>query len=161
MAASSSAARSPVARRTSSRSAAGWRRLKMLNQFWDTNSLNIALRIKTNSVRGGAVEGVYMRDVTVGEVAEAVVTIDYFYEEGDAGKFPPIVRDVEVRNVTSRKSKYGLLLRGYAHDPIADVRLIDCRFDGVAEGDVIEAVRDLARTNVVVNGSAVNDRVTR
>jgi polygalacturonase len=127
----------------------------------DSPQLDRALRIKTNSVRGGAVEGVYMRDVTVGEVAEAVVTIDYFYEEGDAGKFPPIVRDVEVRNVTSRKSKYGLLLRGYAHDPIADVRLIDCRFDGVAEGDVIEAVRDLARTNVVVNGSAVNDRVTR
>jgi len=127
----------------------------------DSPQLDRALRIKTNSVRGGAVEGVYMRDVTVGEVAEAVVTINYFYEEGDAGKFPPIVRDVEVRNVTSRKSKYGLLLRGYAHDPIEDVRLIDCRFDGVAEGDVIEAVRDLARTNVVVNGSAVNDRVTR
>ena len=127
----------------------------------DSPQLDRALRIKTNSVRGGTVEGVYMRDVTVGEVAEAVVTIDYFYEEGDAGKFPPIVRDVEVRNVTSRKSKYGLLLRGYAHDPIADVRVIDCRFDGVAEGDVIEAVRDLARTNVVVNGSAVNDRVTR
>ena len=63
--------------------------------------------------------------------------------------------------MTSRKSKYGLLLRGYAHAPIADVRLIDCRFDGVSDGDVIEAVRDLARTNVVVNGSAVNDRVTR
>ena len=45
-----------------------------------------------------------MRDVTVGQVAEAVVTIDYFYEEGDAGKFPPIVRDVEVRNVTAKKS---------------------------------------------------------
>jgi polygalacturonase len=127
----------------------------------DSPQLDRALRIKTNSVRGGTVEGVYMRDVTVGEVAEAVVTIDYFYEEGDAGRYPPIVRDVEVRNVTSRKSKHGLLLRGYAHDPIADVRVIDCKFDGVAEGDVIEAVRELARTNVVVNGSPVNDRVTR
>src|SRR5678816_4555867 len=91
----------------------------------DSPRLDRALRIKTNSVRGGVIEGVYMRDVTVGEVAEAVVTIDYFYEEGDAGGYPPIVRDVEVRNVTSRKSKHGLLLRGYAHDPIADVRVID------------------------------------
>jgi polygalacturonase len=127
----------------------------------DSPQLDRALRIKTNSVRGGTVEGVYMRDVTVGEVAEAVVTIDYFYEEGDAGKFPPVVQDVEVRNVTSRKSKYGLLLRGYAHDPIADVRLIDCRFDGVTDGDVIEAVRDLSRTNVLVYGTAVTDHVTR
>jgi len=127
----------------------------------DSPRLDRALRIKTNSVRGGIVEGVYMRGVTVGQVAEAVVTIDFFYEEGDAGPFPPIVRDVEVRTVTSTKSKYGLLLKGYAKDPITDVRLIDCRFDGVAEGDVIEAVRDLVRTNVVVNGTAITDRISR
>ena len=127
----------------------------------DSPRLDRALRIKTNSVRGGIVEGVYMRGVTVGQVAEAVVTIDFFYEEGDAGPFPPIVRDIEVRTVTSTKSKYGLLLKGYAKDPITDVRLIDCRFDGVAEGDVIEAVRDLVRTNVVVNGTAITDRISR
>ena len=73
----------------------------------------------------------------------------------------PIVRDVEVRAVTSTRSKYGLLLKGYAKDPITDVRLIDCRFDGVTDGDVIEAVRDLARTNVVVNGTAITDRISR
>ena len=32
----------------------------------DSPRLDRALRIKTNSVRGGTVEGVYMRDVTVG-----------------------------------------------------------------------------------------------
>ena len=71
------------------------------------------------------------------------------------------MRDVEVRNVTSRTSKHGVLLKGYPNAPITDVRLIDCRFDGVTDGDVIEAVRDLARTNVVVNGTAITDRVTR
>ena len=127
----------------------------------DSPRLDRALRIKTNSVRGGIVEGIYMRDVTVGEVAEAVVTVDYFYEEGDAGKFPPVVRDIEVRNVTSRKSKYGLLLRGYARDPVADVRIRDCTFDGVADGDLVEAVRDLRLENVRVNGRLVNERITR
>jgi hypothetical protein len=104
---------------------------------------------------------VYMRDVTVGQVAEAVLTIDYFYEEGDSGTFAPVVRDIEVRNVTSRASRHGLLLKGYAKDPIRDVRVIDCRFEGVTDGDVIEAVSDLSRTNVVVNGTAITDRVTR
>src|SRR3954464_117220 len=70
----------------------------------DSPRLDRVLRIKTNSVRGGTIEGIYMRDIIVGEVAEAVVTIDYFYEEGDTGKFPPVVRDVELRKVTSRKS---------------------------------------------------------
>jgi polygalacturonase len=122
----------------------------------DSPQLDRALRIKTNSVRGGIVEGVYMRDVTVGQVAEAVVTIDFFYEEGDAGTYPPTVRDVEVRNVTSRKSQYALLLRGYAHDPISDVRIVDCTFEGVAKPDVVEAVKGLAFTNVRRNGQLLD-----
>ncbi len=127
----------------------------------DSPQLDRALRIKTNSVRGGVVEHVYMRDVTVGEVAEAVVTVNFFYEEGDAGVFPPVVRDIEVRRVTSRKSQYALLLRGYAHDPVTDVRLVDCTFDGVAKPDVLEAVKDLVLTNVRINGQVRNERISR
>ncbi|MFB3854842.1 MAG: glycoside hydrolase family 28 protein [Vicinamibacterales bacterium] len=126
----------------------------------DSPQLDRALRIKTNSVRGGFVENVFMRDVTIGQVAEAVVTIDYFYEEGDSGAFPPLVRNVELRNVSSRKSRYGLLLRGYGRDPVRDVRLVDCRFENVAEGDVVEGVEDLVFRNVVVNGKVRNDRIT-
>jgi polygalacturonase len=118
----------------------------------DSPRLDRALRIKTNSVRGGTIEHVYLRDVTVGEVAEAVVTVNFFYEEGDAGRFPPVVHDIDVRNVTSRKSQHALLLRGYAHAPIRDVRLVDCRFDGVAKADVLEAVEGLTFSNVTVNG---------
>jgi polygalacturonase len=121
----------------------------------DSPQLDRALRIKTNSVRGGTVEGVYMRDVTIGQVAEAVVTIDFFYEEGDAGKYPPVVRDVNLRNVTSRKSEYVLRLRGYAHAPITGVRLSDCRFDGVAKPDVIDHVAGLEFRNVLVNGKSI------
>jgi polygalacturonase len=122
----------------------------------DSPQLDRALRIKTNSVRGGIVEGIYMRDVSVGQVAEAVVTIDFFYEEGDAGKYPPTVRDVEVRKVTSRKSQYALLLRGYAHDPITDVRVVDCTFDGVEKPDVVEAVKGLTFRNVRRNGQLLD-----
>jgi|WetSurMetagenome_2_1015567.scaffolds.fasta_scaffold66603_2 polygalacturonase len=127
----------------------------------DSPQLDRALRLKTNSVRGGTIEHVYMRDVTVGQVAEAVVTVDFFYEEGDAGKFPPTVRDVEVRNVTSRKSQYVLRLRGYAHDPVSDVRVVDCAFDGVEKPDVLESVKDIVFTNVKINGTLTNDRITR
>ena len=102
-----------------------------------------------------------MRDVTVGQVAEAVVTIDFFYEEGDTGKFRQCVRDVDVRNVTSKKSQYAFLLRGYAHAPITDVRVSDCRFDGVEKPDVLEAVRDLELANVSINGKVFNERLTR
>jgi polygalacturonase len=127
----------------------------------DSPNLDRALRIKSNSVRGGLIEGIYMRDVTIGELAEAVVTVNFFYEEGDAGKFPPVVRDVEVRNVTSRKSQYVLLLRGYPHDPISGVRLVDCQFDGVAKPDLLENVKGIELSNVRVNGKVVNETITR
>jgi polygalacturonase len=120
----------------------------------DSPQLDRALRLKTNSVRGGTIEGVYMRDVTIGQVAEAVVTIDFFYEEGDSGKYPPVVRDISLERVTSRKSQYALLLRGYKHAPIRGVRLKDCQFDGVAKPDVLEHVEGLAFSNVRVNGHA-------
>ena len=126
----------------------------------DSPQLDRALRIKTNAMRGGLIEHVYMRDVTVGQVAEAVVTINFFYEEADKGTFMPIVRDVEVRNVTSRKSQYALLLRGFRQAPITDVRLIDCTMDNVEKPDILEAVKNVVLTNVKVNGKVRNETIT-
>ena len=127
----------------------------------DSPNLDRALRIKTNAVRGGLIEHVYMRDVKVGQVAEAVVAIDFYYEEADKGAFPPTVRDVDVRNVTSRKSQHGLLLRGFPNAPITDVRLVDCTFENVAQPDVLQSVRGLSFTNVSVNGQRRNETIER
>ncbi len=127
----------------------------------DSPRLDRVLRFKTNSVRGGIIEHIYMRDITVGQVAEAIVAADFFYEEGDGGKFPPTLRDVDVRRVSSRQSRYGLLLRGYPHSPITRMHLEDCTFDGVREGDRVEAVQALEITNVRVNGTLRNERITK
>ena len=109
----------------------------------DSPNLERVLRLKTNSVRGGFIENVCMRNVTVGQVSDAVLRINLFYEEGDAGQFPPAVRNIEMTNVTSRKSKYGLYLRGYKHTPIRDVRIVHCSFENTSLPDVIENVEGL------------------
>lgn len=119
----------------------------------DSPKLDRALRLKNNAMRGGTLEHVYMRDVTVGEVADSVLQVDFLYEEGANGPFVPIVRDVEMQRVTSRKSKYGVYLVGYDKATIDDIRLIDCTFDGVANGDKIDHVTRLTRKNVRVNGT--------
>jgi polygalacturonase len=123
--------------------------------------LDRALRIKTNSVRGGVIDGVYLRDIIVGEVAEAVVTINFFYEEGEGGPHLPVVRNIDVRKVTSRKSEYALLLRGFKNAPISGVRIQDCTFDGVAKGDLLENVNGVELRNVRVNGDLRNETITR
>lgn len=120
----------------------------------DSPRLDRALRLKTNARRGGVLEHVYLRDVTVGEVADAVLTIDFHYEEGPNGTFPPTVRDIEMRRVTSRRSNYGWYLRGFAADPIRDVRLIDCTFDQVMKGNRVEYVEGLALRRARIDGPA-------
>jgi polygalacturonase len=122
----------------------------------DSPNLERALRFKNNAARGGVIEHVYMRDVTVGEVSHAVLVIDFHYEEGRNGAYTPVVRDVELRNVTSRRSDYALYLRGFENAPIGEVRLIDCAFTGVQKGNVVEHVRGLTLRNVRLNGERVD-----
>ncbi len=121
----------------------------------DSPRLDRALRLKNNAMRGGVLEHIYMRNVTIGQLADAVLSIDFFYEEGASGSFTPVARDVELRNVTSRKSAYGVYLRGFPNAHIGDVRVIDCRFDGVAKGNVTEHVDGLRWDGTTINGSPV------
>jgi unsaturated rhamnogalacturonyl hydrolase len=114
--------------------------------------LERCLRIKTNSRRGGVVEGVFMRNVEVGEVSDAVIRVNFYYEEGDAGGFTPAVRRVRVSGLRASKSRYALYLRGYARSPVTDVVLEDCVFDGVRDGNIIESVRGVALKSVTMNG---------
>ena len=105
-------------------------------------------------MRGGVLRDIYMRDVTVGQVADSILSIDFFYEEGDKGPFTPVARDIEVERVSSRKSKYGLYLRGFARAPIENVRVRDCRFADVASGNVTEHVTGLDLRGTTINGVA-------
>jgi polygalacturonase len=118
----------------------------------DSPHLDRALRIKTNSYRGGVIENIFFRNVTIGQVANDVVQIDFSYEEGEGGPFQPVVRNVELRDVTCSKSSHALYLRGYASAPIRDVRVINCRFDNVAHPDIVDHVEGLHLDRVTVNG---------
>ncbi|HUP87725.1 MAG TPA: glycoside hydrolase family 28 protein [Longimicrobiales bacterium] len=121
----------------------------------DSPNLDRALRFKNNAMRGGVLENIFMRDVQIGEVADSVLSIDFTYEEGAKGSFQPVVRNVRLKNVSSRKSKYGWYLRGIPNSVISDITLEHCSFDGVASGNVAEHVSGLNLRDVKVNGSEV------
>jgi polygalacturonase len=109
----------------------------------DSPNLDRALRIKSNTYRGGIVENIYFTNNSVGQVSEAVIDIDFNYEEGNGGPHNPVVRNVVVENVTSGKSKHALYLRGFKNAPITGVRIVNCKFENVAQGNVIENVEGL------------------
>ncbi|MBP1691931.1 MAG: Polygalacturonase, partial [Bacteroidetes bacterium] len=116
----------------------------------DSPLLDRALRIKTNATRGGVIENVYMRNVRIGQVAEAVLKIDFYYEEGDNGGFTPVVRNVRMANVECNKSRFALWVRAYGRSPATDVSVEQCTFRNVAEPNVLENVRNLTMVNVTI-----------
>jgi polygalacturonase len=130
----------------------GVRNVFAYNCRMDSPNLERAIRFKNNAARGGLIEHVYARDLEVGQVSDAVVSIDFNYEEGARGGFIPVVRDVRVSNVKSRASKYALYLRGLDRAPISRVRLENCDFDNVAQENVVEHVNGLSLEKVRING---------
>jgi polygalacturonase len=127
----------------------------------DSPNLERVTRLKTNAVRGGTLEHIYLRDITVGQVAHDVLAIDFFYEEADKGTFMPTVRDVELRNVTAEKSEHALYLRGFPQAQISGVRLIDCDFRNVAKPNVVENAPGVELRNVRINGTVVTSLTPR
>ncbi len=131
---------------------AGARNIFVEKCTMDDPNLDRAIRLKTNSVRGGFIENVYVRDVNIGQVKEAVLLIDFFYQDNEKGNYKPVVRNINMENVTSRKSQYALFLRGFDDAPITDVRLKNCTLDNVTKPDIISNVKNLVMENVKING---------
>jgi polygalacturonase len=123
----------------------------------DSPHLNYAMRIKTNTWRGGVTENVYFTNTTVGEVSDSVLEITYFYPEGNdregrGGPMQPVVRNVTLDHITSQKSKRAVNFRGYENAPITGIALEHCSFDHAAEDNVIEHVDGLKIEDVMRNG---------
>ena len=115
----------------------GFRNLFVDNCRMDSPNLERVIRIKTSSARGGLIENIYVRNVTVGQCREAVLRINLDYEPREKARrgFIPEVRNVVLENVTCSKSEYGLWLYGLDdRTNISGVVLRDCRFDGVSTG---------------------------
>jgi hypothetical protein len=66
------------------------------------------------------------------------------------------VRNINLRGVACRKAKYALYARGFEGAPIRDIHLENCRFENVAEANIIENVQGLALNGVTINGKSLN-----
>ena len=137
----------------------GVRNLFAENCTLDSPNLDHALRFKNNAVRGGLLENIFFRNITVGQVAHAVLTVDFNYEEGAKGKYTPVVRNLSVQNLKSGKSKHALDVQGFANAPVYDLRLKDCTFENVERPAIVKNVSGLKLDNVKINGTVVDKLV--
>ena len=118
----------------------------------DSPNLERGLRLKTNTVRGGVIENVFVRDIEIGAVNLAPIEIDLRYEPPESGPFLPEVRNVLVERMRSQKSRHALYIRGLENAPLRNIVVRDSAFRGVAQGHVIEGEVDLRLERVVTEG---------
>jgi polygalacturonase len=134
---------------------AGVRNVFVDNCVMDSPNLERAIRIKTNSKRGGLIENVYVRNLEVGQVKEAVLKINMFYgiygnQEGD---FIPQVRNVFLENINVKNGgQYGILAKGYKESPIENVTLKNVVIEKVDNPYSIENLQGLKFVNTHING---------
>ena len=129
----------------------------------DSPNLDRVLRIKTNSCRGGIIENINMRNVTVGQCGEAVLKLNTDYEPREVccRGFYPTIRNVTMENVTCRKSKYGVMIVGYQDPKLAytinNITVRNCQFDGVYNKPIhqVGLAQDITYDNLIINGSLV------
>jgi polygalacturonase len=112
----------------------------------DSPHLERAIRLKSNSLRGGYLENLFVRNIRVGEVSDAVVRINLVYDK-DRGEFNPSVRNVYIENVTSEKSRYPFYFVGLDGQPIENVVIKDCTFKDAKEPSIIVNVGTITLNN--------------
>jgi polygalacturonase len=100
--------------------------------------LNCALRLKSNAVRGGVLQNIFMRNVNVGQVADSVLQIDFLYEEGTNGIYLPVARNVTMENITVEHTPRVLNVRGFPGAEISNVRISNSTFKQIANPDVVK-----------------------
>lgn len=132
----------------------GCRNIFVENCTMSSPELDRAIRIKTNSLRGGEIENLYFRNITVGEVKESVIKINCLYEMNglEQGEHIPWIRDIYISGLESSSSEYALDLTGVpGYQNISNIRLEDCHFNNVKKANVINGVKNLTLKNTWIN----------
>lgn len=116
----------------------GCRNVFAENCKMDSPNLDRALRLKSNARRGGVIENIRMRNVQVGQVSEAVLTIDFLYDTGAKGDYKPVVRDVYVENVTSEAAPRMMWIGGIPQGTIEGIHFKNCTFRGLTATEFVQ-----------------------
>jgi polygalacturonase len=96
-----------------------------------------ALRLKSNAMRGGVLQDIFMRNINVGLVKDSVLQIDFLYEEGTNGGFNPVARNIVMENITVNQTPRVLNVKGFPAATITNVQIFNSTFRQVKNPDVV------------------------
>ncbi len=79
------------------------------------------------------------------------------YANVTTGAYPPDLHGITISHLTAAAAPRALNLLGLANDPLRDIRLHACRFDGMEEANSIQYVEHLSLDQVWINGERVDN----
>ena len=126
----------------------------------DSPNLDRAIRLKTNSKRGGVVDGVYVRNIKVGKVKEAVlhITMHYSVYGNQTGNFIPQIRNIFLENFTVKDAgDYAIFADGLENSKIDNVIFKNIKIDKVKEAFKLKDITNLQVIDTYIN----NEKVTQ
>ncbi|MFC4096069.1 glycoside hydrolase family 28 protein [Euzebyella saccharophila] len=125
----------------------------------DSPELERAIRIKTNTLRGGFVENVYVKNIQVGQVKEAVLKINTYYGIYDKqeGEHIPSIKNIYLEDVeVENGGEYGILIQGREENPVKNVSLKNVHIKGAKTPMLVENSEPIQFKNVTINGEQIN-----
>jgi polygalacturonase len=124
-----------------------------------TDALWYALFVKTSRYRGGTIDGVHLRNISVNKVAKSpvFVTLNYSGSGNSGPQVNPTVRNIEVDGMTVRGGKaYAVEIDGLSASRVRGVRVLNSSFNGIARGaNRLVNTADVTFTNTTINGRPV------
>lgn len=135
---------------------AGVKNVYVENCTINSPNLWVAIRIKSNTMRGGTVENVNIKNVMIERVRDAVFSVDFYYEDAK-GPYIPIVRDIHLENIKSKNSKYAIHINTDGISKIKNLDIVDCEFQNVSDENFINGhFENLTLENIMLNGQQLN-----
>jgi len=134
---------------------AGVRNVYVRNCKMDSPELERAIRIKTNTLRGGFVENVFVKNIHVGQVKEAVLKINTYYGiyANQEGKFIPSIKNIHLEDVkVENGGKFGILIKGRAENPVKNITLTNVHIENAKTPLSIENSEPIQFKNTTING---------
>ncbi len=136
----------------------GVRNIFVYDCFMSSPHLQRGLRIKTNKFRGGFIENIFMRNVKIGKVSEAVIRINQNYPAYN--KDIPVkytsIKNIFIENLICDTAKYAVEITGIDEYPVKNIKIMNSEFRHIEKAIVAEGVNNLVLENVKTNGNSVS-----
>ncbi len=138
----------------------GVRNVYIRNCKMNSPNLDRAIRIKTNTRRGGTIENIFAKNLEVGQVKEAVLKINTHYAiyDNQEGEHMPIIRNIHLEDINVENGgEYGILINGREERPVEDVYLTNVHIKNAETPLSVKNSEPINFKNVTINGKKYDE----